>query len=217
MSDLLKRLRRSERAASAVEFALVLPLLLLLLFGIIDAGRFMWEVNQAEKATQVGARMAIVTDPVSPGLIDADFASATVPTGELIPADSLGELTCTSTTCTCVESGASTCPAMAASVDSVAFTKIVTRMSKIYPRVDASNVEIIYRGSGFGYAGNPIPAGGGGGGGGAVETMEISPLVTVQLSGVAFQPITTLLFTTITMPTFTTTLTSEDASGQYSN
>ena len=55
---------RDERGASAAEFALVLPLLLLLLFGIIDAGRLAWEFNRAEKATQVGARVAVVTDPI---------------------------------------------------------------------------------------------------------------------------------------------------------
>ena len=60
----VRRLLNSEGAASAAEFALVLPLLLLLLFGIIDAGRFMWECNRAEKATQMGVRFAVVTDPV---------------------------------------------------------------------------------------------------------------------------------------------------------
>ena len=42
----------------------MLPLLILFLFGIIDAGRFLWEINRAEKATQVGARLAVVTDVV---------------------------------------------------------------------------------------------------------------------------------------------------------
>ena len=64
---------RDRRGASAAEFALVLPLLILLLFGIIDAGRFMWEINRAEKATQVGARMAVVTDPVSRGLVNHSY------------------------------------------------------------------------------------------------------------------------------------------------
>ena len=59
---LTESLLRDRSAASAAEFALVLPLLLLFLFGIIDAGRFMWEYNRAEKATQVGARVAVVTD-----------------------------------------------------------------------------------------------------------------------------------------------------------
>ena len=45
---------RDERATSAAEFALVLPVMLFFLLGIIDVGRFMWYVSQAEKATQIG-------------------------------------------------------------------------------------------------------------------------------------------------------------------
>ena len=42
---ILDRLFRDRAAASAAEFALVLPLLMVFLFGIIDAGRFMWDYN----------------------------------------------------------------------------------------------------------------------------------------------------------------------------
>jgi hypothetical protein len=211
MSAAFARLLRCQRASSAAEFALVLPLLLLFIFGTIDVGRFMWEVNQAEKATQVGARMAIVTTPVSPGLVEADFAGGSLLAGELIPASALGQVKCTSASCVC----SGTCPTMASTVDSTAFNAIVTRMAQIKPGITAANVEVSYRGSGFGYASSP-PSGPGGGGGPA-ETMEISPLVTVALTGVQFKPITSLLFATISMPSFTTTLTAEDSAGQYSN
>src|SRR4029079_2329055 len=53
---MLRHLWRDERAASAAEFGLIVPILTLLLFSVIDAGRFMWEYNRAEKATQAGAR-----------------------------------------------------------------------------------------------------------------------------------------------------------------
>jgi Flp pilus assembly protein TadG len=66
MMRLLRQLLRDRRAASAAEFALVLPLLLVLMFGIIDMGRFFWQLNESEKATQMGARMAVVTTPVLP-------------------------------------------------------------------------------------------------------------------------------------------------------
>ncbi len=73
-----KSLLRDRSAASAAEFALVLPLLLLFLFGIIDAGRFMWEYNKAEKATQVGVREAVVTDVIPGGLATASYVGQTV-------------------------------------------------------------------------------------------------------------------------------------------
>ena len=44
------------------------PLLPVLLLGLIDAGRFMWEYNQAEKATQMGVRYAVSTDLVPAGI-----------------------------------------------------------------------------------------------------------------------------------------------------
>ena len=58
---MIRRLLLDRTASSAAEFAMVLPLLILFLFGIIDGGRYMWEVNKAEKATQAGARVAIAT------------------------------------------------------------------------------------------------------------------------------------------------------------
>ena len=39
----IKRLLRNRSGASAAEFGLVLPLLIILLLGIIDAGRFIWD------------------------------------------------------------------------------------------------------------------------------------------------------------------------------
>jgi hypothetical protein len=179
--------------------------MLLLLFGTIDAGRFLWEMNRAEKATQLGARYAVVTTPVSTGLINADFESADLPAGELIPADMLGNLECSRTTCTCTGCEVT----VGSAVDASMFDAIVTRMQTLDPAIDADNVRISYRGSGFGFAGDS-------GGGGASETMEISPLITVSLTGMEFQPISGFLFGTIDLPSFSTTLPAEDASGEYS-
>lgn len=47
---------RRERAAAAVEMALVLPLLLLMLGGIVDFGRFFYTQNLVVNAAREGAR-----------------------------------------------------------------------------------------------------------------------------------------------------------------
>lgn len=203
MTGKLGSVLRCEKAASAAEFALVLPLMLILLFGTIDVGQFLWAMNRAEKATQMGARYAIVTDPVSTELVDADFESADLPRGELIPADMLGNLECTRATCTCTACEIDVGPG----VNTASFDGIVARMQAMYPDIEADDVRVAYRGSGFGSAGDT----------GGTETMEISPLVTVSLTGLQFVPITTLLFADITLPAFSTTLPAEDASGAVSN
>ncbi len=200
---LLNRLLRSERAASAAEFALVLPLLLLLLFGIIDAGRFMWEYNQAEKATQMGVRYAVVTDPVLNGLYNYSFSvSGGITQGSAVPTTSFDTATCTNGACTC-NPGGGFCTAT--SYNGAAFTNLVTRMNQMYPQVAASNVQIQYKNVGLGFAGDP-------------DGPDVSPLVTVSLTGLQFQPITCLVFAcSITMPDFRAALTLEDATGSESN
>jgi len=189
------------RGSAGAEFAMVLPLLLIMLFGIIDGGRFMWEYNRAEKATQVGARMAVVTDIISTDLRDNDYIGVDgLGPGERIPVGSLGEIVCTSTACTCSGS----CTGIAGGRNGTAFTNLVNRMRDIKPDITEANVEVVYRGSGLGYAGDP-------------SGMALSPLVTVRLKDLQFQPITSLMLTSFTMPSFATTLTAEDGVGIASN
>lgn len=56
---------------------MVLPLFLIFVFGTIDAGLYGWTLNRDEKATQMGARMAVVTDPVV-GNLGLDFVGQSV-------------------------------------------------------------------------------------------------------------------------------------------
>ena len=115
----------------------------------------------------------------------------------------LGSLECTRTSCSCTDCEVT----VGAGVNTASFDGIVTRMQAMSPDIEADNVRVTYRGSGFGAAGDT----------GGTETMEISPLVTVSLTGLQFVPITTLLLAEITLPAFSTTLPAEDASGAVSN
>lgn len=49
---------RDERGAAAAEMALILPLLLMLLFGGMEGGNFFWREHQVVKAAREGARFA---------------------------------------------------------------------------------------------------------------------------------------------------------------
>jgi Flp pilus assembly protein TadG len=198
---MMLRLRLDRSGSSAAEFALVLPLLILMLLGIIDGGRYLWETNEAEKATQVGARMAVVTDVISTGLGTQNYVGVGGLTqGDLIPASAISTITCTETACTCSGS----CPTGYATADTTSFDRIVQRMSFMKPDIVASNVTVSYRGSGLGYAGDP-------------NGMEPSPLVTVELTGVQFRPLVLFNAVAFNLPAFRTTLTAEDSSGSQSN
>lgn len=202
----LRSLLRDRRGASAAEFALVLPLFLILLLGIVDAGRLMYELNLVKKATQVGARVAVVTAPVDPNLstfsaVGHDPGSGTLTQGDIVPASTLGQIDCDDSTCTC-DNGAGNCP-WTPGYDGTAFNVVVNRMSAHYSAIGSDDVTISYLGSGLGFAGDPTGP-------------DISPTVEVTVSGIEFTPITSLLFATFTLPDVRTSMTGEDQAGDES-
>lgn len=203
MSTPANILRRDDGAAAA-EFAMVLPLLILFLFGIIDVGRYMWTLNQVEKATQMGARMAVVTNMV-PGGLAAQNYGAILGQGASIPTSQFGAASCSAPagtlTCTCVTSP---CPTLTP-VDNTAFTAITTRMNQIAESVSPQDVTIRYDNSGLGYAGDPTGP-------------DVAPIVTVSAVGVGFQSlILQFLGINLQLPTVSASLTLEDGQGSFSN
>lgn len=59
----LRSLGRESRGQALLEFALLLPLLLLLVLGIVEFGRA-WNLTQViSDATREGARRAVIADP----------------------------------------------------------------------------------------------------------------------------------------------------------
>ena len=96
------------RGTTAAEFALVLPLMMILLFGTIDVGSYAWSLSRAEKATQTGARWAVATDMIDSGLYSYSFAtSAGVPQGTVVNATLFPGVVCksdgTTATCACAD------------------------------------------------------------------------------------------------------------------
>ncbi len=197
-------LLRSTSGATAAEFALVVPVAIAFLLGIIDVGRLMWTWNRAEKATQMGVRFAVATDITPGGLATYSFVNnGGLPQGSPIPQDKFNGASCTSTGCTC----SSACNWFDNSKTNLgSFNNLVTRMKLLMPEIQAANVRLDYAYSGLGYAGDP-------------NGPDPVPLVTVRLTGMTpFQPILFSLWGgTISLPDFSATLTMEDGQGSVSN
>jgi hypothetical protein len=202
-------LREDRNGNTAAEFALVLPILLFFLFAIIDIGRLYFNVNEAEKATQMGARFAVVTDTIPTQISGADYVGvvacdanndgvleACTKGGQIKDQGALATVTCTSGGCTPSSSGVT--------MNAGAFDRLVARMQAFDPAITASNVKISFRGSGLGFAGDPTG-------------MDVVPLVTVELSGLSFSPIAFLSLVPFNLPAARTTLSAESSSGVESN
>ena len=192
MTRRLSSIARDNRAATAAEFGMVLPLLLMFLLGIIDVGRYMWTLNRVEKATQMGVRYAVVSDPVA-NVVDTDFVNSyAIPGGNAVPTSVFDTASCDSTaSCTVTGSAGGVSGRNAA-----AFTAIVNWMRNFYPLIDESNVHVIYQNVGLGYSGDP---------GGP----DVAPLTTVEVRNLTFQPM--ILFGgNVNLPTIKASLTLED-------
>jgi len=200
MRRALRSFWTDRSGASAAEFALVVPLLLMFLMGTIDVGRLLWTWNEAEKATQMGARFAVATDLIPSDLKSYSYAeNGIVPQGDPVPETAFPGVSCdNSAACKC-RTG-KTCP-FAMTRDGAAFDRLVARMATILPAIDASKVTVDYAYSGLGFSGDP-------------NGPDVSPLVTVSLRNLTFQPMTLLIFgTSISLPDFSATLTMEDGVG----
>ena len=200
-----------RRGASAAEFVLVLPLALLFLFGIIDVGRYAWQLNQLEKAAQSAVRLAVVTDIVPQGLNAYDTVGLTCADGTVLEvsdricAEALGTVTCDGAggiNCSCTKGP---CPPLG-SVNTAAFDRIVARIRRSAPMVTPQNVTLTYAGSGIGFAGDPAVTDD------DSPLSDIAPLVTVQISGVELRAMT-LFGGGLEMPPVSSSLTLEDGDG----
>lgn len=202
---LLRRLLANKTGASAAEFAFVLPLALIFLFGTIDVGRYMWEINQVEKATQTGARWAVATDIIASDLILYSFATdGDTLQGEPVSEAEFPGVQCTSAGCTCVTGGA--CAFDATETDGDAFDALVNRMNDIKSGITADNVVVDYRYSGLGFAGDP-------------NGPDVAPIVAVKVKNLRFIPmfLGPIINVSLPIPDLSYSLTMEDGAGEFSN
>ena len=194
-----------EYAGATVEFVAVVPFFLLIAFFAIEVSIALLWIGTAEKAAQLGARLAVVSTP-------AVTTTNSCPAVTGLPlfncldtsnsANNYGQQ-CTLAGGPCRTFSSLTCNGSSlASPCSVGnFTAIVTRMNAILSSISAQNVSIKYAFAGLGFAGGPAV-----------------PSVTVTLSNVPLETnggVMTAIFARFfpaftTIPTVSATLTGED-------
>lgn len=201
-----RELLTNERGAAAAEFSLVLPLLLLAIFGTIDVGRYAWVINMNEKATQAGTRWAVATDLIDSDLKTYSFAAqGGITQGTVVDQTAFPGVTCQSngTAATCSCDGASCSFGLTA--DNTAFTNLVNRMKQFNPNINAQNVVVNYAWSGLGFSGDP-------------NGPDVAPLTTVRLRNMNFSPLTLFIFGgSVPLPSASYALSMEDGQGTTSN
>jgi len=199
MFERLVRLRHARDGSAMIEFALIVSLLLLVTGGMVDFSLALYQWNAASKATQLGGRLAAVSDPVSSNI------SALSPTAAF-------SIVCSGSSASCTGGGTYSATAMNTLVygrgkvacGAVALNQLAG-MCDAYPSITASNVRVTYQQSayaisGLGFAGRP---------GGPV------PTITVEITGLTFDFffLNGLLgLAPMNMPTMRTTITGEDLS-----
>ena len=209
----IARLARDEDGGPLVEVAIILPILILFLFGGVDFMNALYQWNAAAKAVQIGARIAAVSDPIASGLTSiADNAlSSGVASGSPMPDFTVecdgGASACSCTSGACDGMGGYSADAMGLIVYGRAGNSDCTPpasqyfagMCNLHPAIAPQYVTVVYKQTGLGYAGRSL---------GPVPTIKVSLNAASSKTKLPFR-FFFLPFAAINMPQVTTTITGE--------
>jgi Flp pilus assembly protein TadG len=187
----LRSLLRDDTGTTLVETTLVFPMVMLLTFGLVEAGHAMWEYHTVEKATNVGARYVVTRGPLVASLSDGSHDCFVTNPSTVAIGTSCGDAS--------IPAGSPiTCAPLTNGCDSTVRAAMLSQMQQIAPFITDANVRVVLRQSKMGFIGRG----------------KAIPTVTVQTTGLTYSWILLGALTggpgTITMPSFATTLTAED-------
>jgi len=154
---------KDKKGSTLIEFSLIMTLLFVVTFGILEGAYIAYQLNNAQKATQLGARYASTRESVvdltvfedcgadhtaKAGTACKDIPNQTDSGGNPLHPDYDGfdTVTCaTPTASDCVED---------------AWNAVLAEMQTVYPEIEAANLEISFSYTGLGYVGRrkPVPA-----------------------------------------------------------
>jgi len=204
MRERIHALAAARDGAVMVEFTIIAALLLTVTCGMVDFSLALYQWNAASKATELGGRLAAVSNPVSSDLSTLTGLGTGVNPGDAMP---YFKHVCSGSSQSCSSGGTYSAAAMNTIVYGRGNTSCGTvasgqlaAMCDVYRGLTTSNVTITYEQTGLGFAGKP---------GGP------TPTVTVEVTGLTFNFVFLnglLGFAPINMPTMRTTITGEDLS-----
>jgi hypothetical protein len=216
MLKLARRFRRDERGLSMTEAILVFPVVLLVITAFVEFGYAVFQWNQTVKATQLGARLAAVSDPVITDLssISGDLLSDDVGVG-VPPTDGSGNLlavSCGGTSGTACEPNGMNRMIFGSDgkcdpdytgdfLNGDSSAGITAGMCDLNPQITTENIRVTYHRTGLGYYGRP------GNANGLVMT------ITIATDGVTFDlPLLGALLgiNNLAIPAHPVSVTSED-------
>ena len=197
-------LTSDESGTAMVEMAIVASLLFIVVLGFVDFGYAFYQWNAANKAVQVGARLASISNPVADGLQNLVDATNLATTSN-VAGDDVGpgvyKVVCDGATQSCSCTGTS---CVNISFDQTAFNLIYDGdssrpgMHDFFPRLEKKNIQIEYVATGLGYWTRPD---------GPVPTIKVS----LQSLTFQFYFLGGLLgFNDINIPSMVSSVTGED-------
>jgi Flp pilus assembly protein TadG len=160
---LVSKLLRDIEGSVLVQTTIVIPIFLSLVLGTVDATYMFFEWALANKAVYIGARTAIVSDPVAQGITTFTYTSTP---GQycfnqttLLPDPTancpfvLNWVNCTGT------SSSGSCDHSFTFNNTVFTNYIFPRMQAVYPRLQRQNVTVSYQTNGLGFVGESATPG----------------------------------------------------------
>ena len=145
-----------------VEYTIVFPIFIVLILGTVDVSYMLYEWALANKAAYVGARKAVVSNPIASNIIQPDYIYTPAQLLQL-GQSCFDPATGATNTTNCPSSLISVCNAPTSNNDCTngggwdpaAFTTILNAMKQVFPRLAPENVQISYRTNGLGFVDRP--------------------------------------------------------------
>ncbi len=213
----LHQFHRHEDGTTIIEFTIAMMTFFAVVFGVVEFTYSYYQWSAASKAVQVGARIAAVSNPITPGLRTWTGVGGGIIPGDPMPAfDVTCQMSGAAVSCTGSPANVTATPSTAAFRDIVFGRGNVacvepspsprqTGMCNVFSRITLNNVFVRYQNTGLGYAGRP---------GGTVPTITVGLRSAPNDPGrltFSFIFIGGLMnFAPVTLPSFSTTVTGED-------